>query len=473
MELGARSFGREDQEIFAELSGDRNPIHLDAIFARRTEVALPIVHGIHAALWALECVQRLQLQPIGHLRVEFLAPIYAGDAVRAEASACGDGDTEIVLASHGDTCVRIWIGPRAKRSAPSRACSGAIVDWPKSPLVREMADIQEVSGTLHVQPDFGRIVRLFPLLSKIVCPERIAGLCAVSRIVGMVTPGLHSLLNSLDLDLTHVAPGGALAFATEKIDPKFRLVRLRVSGCGVNGLIGAFLRHPPAAQPSMSEIAGRVARNGFQGANILVVGGSRGLGEAIAKACAAGGARLHLTWVSGKEDASRVQDEIRAWGARCEILPLDVRRAIAAQLAPLPRDISHFYYCASPPLRRRRACLLAEDALTEFLELYVHGFLATSVGLRNHVVSSRLCGYFPSAAAIESPARGLTEFCMAKSAAEILCAHINATRSDMRILHSRLPRLRTDQSATVVPLRTVPLLEVVIPLVTSVQADWR
>ena len=42
MIIATRIFNQEDQEIFAELSGDFNPIHLDPIFSRRLLLEKPL-----------------------------------------------------------------------------------------------------------------------------------------------------------------------------------------------------------------------------------------------------------------------------------------------------------------------------------------------------------------------------------------------------------------------------------------------
>ena len=49
-----RSFSQEDQIAFAKLSGDYNPVHLDALKARRTCFGQLVIHGIHLLLWALD-----------------------------------------------------------------------------------------------------------------------------------------------------------------------------------------------------------------------------------------------------------------------------------------------------------------------------------------------------------------------------------------------------------------------------------
>ena len=52
--LASRRFKLADQERFANVSGDHNPMHLDAILARRTRAAAPVVHGVHLLLWTLD-----------------------------------------------------------------------------------------------------------------------------------------------------------------------------------------------------------------------------------------------------------------------------------------------------------------------------------------------------------------------------------------------------------------------------------
>jgi len=60
MSLAERVFTETDQKRFASVSGDYNPMHMDALQARRTQAGAPVVHGINLFLWALDSfAQRL------------------------------------------------------------------------------------------------------------------------------------------------------------------------------------------------------------------------------------------------------------------------------------------------------------------------------------------------------------------------------------------------------------------------------
>jgi acyl dehydratase len=54
--ISSRVVSEAMQEQFARLSGDRNPMHMDAVAARRTQAGKPVVHGVHTLLWALNLV---------------------------------------------------------------------------------------------------------------------------------------------------------------------------------------------------------------------------------------------------------------------------------------------------------------------------------------------------------------------------------------------------------------------------------
>ena len=58
--LASRTFTEADQSEFAAVSGDRNPMHLDALLARRTQAGVPVVHGVHLLLWGLDALARAE-----------------------------------------------------------------------------------------------------------------------------------------------------------------------------------------------------------------------------------------------------------------------------------------------------------------------------------------------------------------------------------------------------------------------------
>lgn len=83
-----------DVFAFAGISGDFNPLHIDAEFAQRSQFKQRIAHGILTA-GIISTVLGAEIPGVGtifvELQVRFLKPVYFGDTMTARATV-----TEIV-----------------------------------------------------------------------------------------------------------------------------------------------------------------------------------------------------------------------------------------------------------------------------------------------------------------------------------------------------------------------------------------
>jgi acyl dehydratase len=85
----SRTFSAEDVELYARISGDRNPLHFDAGFASRTKVgALVVQGGLTTGLF--NALVAMDLPGPGsvflHQEWDYPAPVFIGDTVTAEAT---------------------------------------------------------------------------------------------------------------------------------------------------------------------------------------------------------------------------------------------------------------------------------------------------------------------------------------------------------------------------------------------------
>ena len=83
-----RTFDAEDVETFARISGDRNPLHFDEAFARRTRVGRLVVQG-GLTTGLFNALVAMELPGTGsvflHQEWDYPAPVFIGDTVTAEA----------------------------------------------------------------------------------------------------------------------------------------------------------------------------------------------------------------------------------------------------------------------------------------------------------------------------------------------------------------------------------------------------
>ncbi len=97
-----RTFTGADVEKFAQLSGDRNPLHFDASFAQRTRIGRLVVQGgLTAGLF--NAVVAMELPGPGsvflHQEWDYPAPVAIGDTVTAEV--------EVIEARHDKPITRL------------------------------------------------------------------------------------------------------------------------------------------------------------------------------------------------------------------------------------------------------------------------------------------------------------------------------------------------------------------------------
>ena len=81
-----KSFSDADVRSFAEISGDKNPVHLDDDYAAQTQFKKRLVHGMLAA-GLISAVLGTELPGEGCIylsqSINFRAPVFIGDTVTA------------------------------------------------------------------------------------------------------------------------------------------------------------------------------------------------------------------------------------------------------------------------------------------------------------------------------------------------------------------------------------------------------
>lgn len=95
-----KAFTKEDVQSFAELSTDKNPVHLDEEYAKNTIFKRNIVHGILVSS-LISSVLGTKLPGEGSIymsqELKFLKPVYIGDECTAEVEVLSKRDDKQIL----------------------------------------------------------------------------------------------------------------------------------------------------------------------------------------------------------------------------------------------------------------------------------------------------------------------------------------------------------------------------------------
>lgn len=459
-----RKFTFDDQMAFAELSGDYNPLHVDPVATRRLIFGRPVVHGIHAFLWALDNWLEIHTTPLDlcAVKVVFRTAIGVGETVSYSINRDDKNRVEIELVTEAGKAARIYVDWSRSKRQRSELLSTECPEQRKCRIL-STEEAATASGSLALCLNLESAAKLFPNLVRILSPIQVAEILATTRLVGMECPGLHSMYSELNLAFCTEADGPpVLTYEVVSCDARFSLLSMKVEAPGMEGTIKAFLRPSPQEQAGFMDLHRQVNAGEFAGQRALIIGGSRGLGEVTAKLLAAGGAEVKITYYRGSKDAHRVVEEIISGGGSAECLPFDVldqpqnlADKFGKQWAP-----TYLYYFATPFIFMAAKGLFSSQLFQKFCDYYVTGFLNTVQTIRNMGVDLQKI-FYPSSVSIDELPLNMGEYTAAKMAGEILCTFLEKTNPDITIHKPRLPRTATDQTTTLFSVHNedpVPLM---------------
>lgn len=222
----------------------------------------------------------------------------------------------------------------------------------------------------------------------------------ISRIVGTILPGSGALWRSLHLDwIAPLFPGDTLRLSAvvEHVSTSTESLRLTLVGTNQGGAQVLRAAATVGVSAELATTLGRVetpeapaakttAADAERLAPIIVTGGGRGIGRAIALTLARRGHPIALTYKSDAASAVNTVEEIAAMGGSAAALPFDAGQPEgAAQLVlasanavGTPLGLVH---SGSPPLRYVAAEETSLAELETLQRIYVGSALALSQAL--------------------------------------------------------------------------------------------
>jgi NADP-dependent 3-hydroxy acid dehydrogenase YdfG len=464
-EMTQRTFTSDDQHAFAKVSGDSNPVHMDPVQARRLLFGLQIVHGLHALLWGLDHFWKDHSRPLAlhTVKVNFQTAIGLGQSVRCRYESHADDRVEIQL--EVDNTPAVW-AQIAWNSLPQPPPDDLPIAAHVAPKCRERSpDVASgAAGGISLFYDGKLGAGLFPNLNRVLSALQLAALLSTTRLVGMECPGLHSIFAGLNLTFdSDRTADPQLNYRVTDCNRRLGLCLMNVDAPGMEGQVKAFFRPKPQKQAPFTDACGEVETGEFSAQRALIIGGSRGLGEVTAKLLAAGGAEITITYCHGEQDAQRVVAEIGSHGGRANCLALDVLnppRGFANMAAHDTRPL-YLYYFATPFIFGAQKGQFSARRFSTFSDFYVDGFLQTVQALMASSAGLQKILY-PSSAAIDELPLEMGEYAAAKMAGEVLCDFLQKANPGLTIYKPRLPRIATDQTVSLLPVRNQDPLAIML-----------
>lgn len=456
--LASRKFSMLDQELFARFSGDYNPVHVKPLEARRTIAGQCIVHGINSLLWAMDALVHNKKIIAVAFEAKFMNSIFLEENVdcfwNAESKKLSLVSGTSLLCS-----IRVTEGAVLKIDEfnipiekPSQ--SPALISF------SEASQLQKQPLIFH--GDINMAKQLYPAFCEMYGIERACEIAMVSEIVGMQVPGLHSLFLAFSVDFRQ--GNGEHFFGIAKHDSRFETLSLSINSATLIGTAKVVFRPTTKAPLTMERLSSFVKKDEFKNIKALIVGGSRGLGEVVAKLIACGGGHPVITYHSGAADARNVCQTIHAYGASCDHIQFTVGADIKNILGFTGPGINQLYYFATPKIFGKRSSDYDYQLLSMFTAAYVEGFEKICRQLQQQVPFLSIM--YPSSVAIDSPLPGLAEYIDAKLKGEEYCKVLSRQENTF-VIWPRLPRIETDQTLSLIKVPAADPVAILLPIIRN------
>ena len=470
-----RLFDMEDQILFAKLSGDYNPLHINPIVARRLLFGRPVVHGVHTLLWALDVwlLDKKRSIELRTISVVFNLPVAVGQAVNIVIVQDDVENVKIILmvgktkaVQIEATFIQVPVENIQYELPPSHS-----FDQTECRML-EKDDMEFAAGKTSLFLDRQLAKCLFPNLLGQFSWLQLSQILATTRIVGMLCPGFHSIYSGMELAFYDQVSIDAyeMVYHVLNFDSRFAMTSIAVEASGMKGSLKAFFRPPPKRQRSYQDIARVVNHNEFGEQYAIIIGGSRGLGEVAAKLLAAGGADVCISYYHGSEEADSVVAEIVSGGGKAYKIPFNVLEP-PENLGMLFRENwnpTHLYYFATPFIAVGSRGVFSYQLFENFCNYYIKGFYDT-INAINSAGTGLKKIFYPSTVFVDELPLNMAEYSISKAAGEMLCRFLQKSLAKGNVVyHDRLQRLATDQTASLLPIESNDPVPVILSILRSI-----
>ena len=424
---------------FAQLSGDYNPIHLN-----ESEQSKSIVHGIAIVISILENIN-INTNLISGIEVKFKNYLYVDQIItltytKKNKKIIVNGiyknlDIIDVIIYYESEFIKFTKKNFLKENPPKSKIE--IFKKFNNKSFRKISLYLSIKKLENLYPRIGISPNL-NLISLLLCS---------TRIVGMKVPGKYSIYSSIKLDFKiHKINDLSLNYKIHKFDKRWNYLNIKVHNNFVDGEINAFLRPQPVIQPSFKIIKSNIPKLDFKNKNILVIGGSGGIGEVCVKILNYYGAKVTFTYFKNKKNSLNIKKECA--NKLIKLIKLDIDNLDIFKLKRLfqREKFDQIYYYATPKIFNEVSRNINTIVLNNFYKFYISNLL-NILNVIDENSNYKIKFLLASTEALNQNIDNLKEYILIKNFSENIFKLKIFKNIETKIY--RFKRVKTDQTSTI------------------------
>lgn len=360
---------------FAALSGDFNPLHLNASYAYKTMFGKQVVYGLLQVFRALEnLADKKSALFITKINAEFRTSLEVGEefAIDFDENA---GRCKIKIVDRGGNIVSkidLLYEEVAENILTKKILGSAPAFGHFDPDV--VLERKNLKFTESLDYNHSLLAQLFPHISTTLHELNVGALLMITRVVGMKYPGLNSIFKGFELTFDHNEGESSCSCEVTQADSLFNECEIEITSNNIRGSLQAFFRPDIPKQHDIHYLAEHDYNiDGLKDHKALVIGGSRGIGAQCARILALSGCNVLFTYYKSEDEAAALQSEIASFDkGQAKYIQLDsthvsdsAKQAIA-DFAP-----SSIYYFATPKITANNSKSLNDNLYKSYVNTYL------------------------------------------------------------------------------------------------------
>jgi short-subunit dehydrogenase len=457
-------FTKDDINLFADASHDKNPLHCDYLYARKTPYGEQVVHGILGVMASFEKLfQEKSSITITSIEITFLKPIFINVYYNVVINKISDTFANINIFDGETKHLMLYV--EFDNSIELRTLDPPLhndIFIKNNCAVNYGENIKEntiISGEYHTEK-----MQKFVLLNKfnLACQEfeNISDLLLWSSyFIGMEMPGQQALYSKIELKIDKkINASMPLQYTVEnkKFDTRFNLLYMEFE-CYISnnriahGKLNAFVRQKIAYRTKIKDVILSCNKEKLHGKTALITGASRGLGAMLARIFSAMSCHVIVNFQYSLDDAIDLQKKIEEDGGTIELWQGDISdydwlKAKREELRKQGRDLDILVCNAFQPSKVLPFELASMPRICSYINKNIE---MTCVPLATFMpVINKVNGYaiIISSEYVVNPIKEFPQYVGAKSAIEGLIFSLAISYRNLHWFIVRPPKMLTDMS---------------------------